>query len=110
MAWVAKYGLEADTMAVCSGQLSRIDREELADLANRHHVLALLDEVFGPDAKVKSSFRKVRQTYDERTDEHVVLIEYRARKKGAVRTTPKGWQKSPSGNLLRQLNARAKQA
>jgi len=73
-------------------------------------LLSLLDEVFGPDAKLKSSFRKVRQTYDERTDEHVVLIEYRAREKGAVKTTPKGWQQPKSGNLLRQVNAQARQS
>ena len=78
---------------------------------NSHtRLLSLLDEIFGPDAKLKSSFRKVRQTYDEQTDEHVVLIEYRAREKGAVKTTPKGWQQPPSGNLLRQLHAKAKQS
>ncbi len=77
---------------------------------NYTRLLKLLDEVFGPDATLKSSFRKVRQTYDERTDEHVVLLEYRAREKGAVRTTPKGWQQPPAGNLLRQLHAKTKQS
>lgn len=76
---------------------------------NHTRLLTLLDEVFGPDEKLKSSFRKVRQAYDERTDEHVVLIEYRVREKGAVKTTPKGWQQPSSGNLLRQVNDQAKQ-
>lgn len=73
-------------------------------------LLALLDSIFGPEEKLKSSFRKVRQAYDEQTDEHVVLIEYRAREKGAVKTTPKGWQQQSSGNLLRQLHAQGKQS
>jgi hypothetical protein len=45
-------------------------------------LLVLLDSVFGPDEKFKSSFRKFSQNYDKRTDEHVVLIENRARQKG----------------------------
>jgi hypothetical protein len=61
-------------------------------------LLALFDEIFGPDDKLKSSFRKVRQAYDQRTDEHVVLIGYRARPKGAVKTTPKDGS-NPRGTI-----------
>ena len=67
-------------------------------------LLVLLDEVFGPDDKLKSSFRKVSQDYDERTDEHVVLIEYRVREKGALPTTLKGRQ-ARKAKLIQQLYA-----
>ena len=72
-------------------------------------LLALLDEVFGPDNKAKSSFRKVSQDYDERTDEHVVLIEYRSREKGTLPTTPKGRQ-TRKAKLIQQLYAIASQS
>ena len=75
---------------------------------NHTRLLALLDDVFGPDEKAKSSFRKVSQDYDERTDEHVVLIEYRVREKGSLKTTPQGRQQR-KGQLLRQLYALASQ-
>ncbi len=38
--------------------------------------------MFGFIDKKKSSFRKVGQSFDERTGEHVIQIEYRARKGG----------------------------
>ena len=75
---------------------------------NYTRLLALLDDVFGPEEKVKSSFRKVSEDYDERTDERVILIEYRVREKGALRTTPQGRQQR-KGQLLRQLYAIANQ-
>ena len=36
-----------------------------------------MDEVFGFENKKKSSFRKVSQSFDEKTNEHVFLLEYR---------------------------------
>ena len=76
---------------------------------NKHtRLLAVLDDVFGMENKIKSQFRKVSQDYDERTDEHVVVIEYRVREKGALKTTPKGRQQQ-KGKLLRQLYAIASQ-
>ncbi len=75
---------------------------------NHTRLLALLDEVFGTQDKVKSTFRKISQDYDERTDEHVIVIEYRVREKGALKTTPKGRQQR-KGQLLRQLYAIASQ-
>ena len=45
-------------------------------------LLANLDQVFGYQDKKKSTFRKVSQTFDERTNEHVIMIEYRVRRGG----------------------------
>lgn len=45
-------------------------------------LLASLDQVFGYQDKKKSTFRKVSQTFDERTNEHVIMIEYRVRRGG----------------------------
>lgn len=67
-------------------------------------LLLLLDDVFGPRKKLKSTFRKVRQEYDERTEEHVVVIEYRVREKGALATTPQG-RETGEAQLIRQLNS-----
>ena len=41
-------------------------------------VLAL-DEVFGFENKKESNVRKVSQAFDEKTNEHVFLLEYRIR-------------------------------
>ena len=45
-------------------------------------LLDSLDVMFGFTDKKKSTFRKVGQTYDERTGEHVFQIEYRVRRGG----------------------------
>ncbi len=45
-------------------------------------LLTSLDQVFGYQDKKKSTFRKVSQTFDERTNEHVIMIEYRVRRGG----------------------------
>ena len=75
---------------------------------NHTRLLALLDDVFGTQDKVKSTFRKISQDYDERTDEHVIVIEYRVREKGDLKMTPKGRQQQ-KGKLLQQLYAIASQ-
>ncbi|MAF82905.1 MAG: hypothetical protein QF877_16800 [Gammaproteobacteria bacterium] len=59
----------------------------------------LLDKLFGLKNKTKSSYRVVSQDFDERTNEHVALIEYRFRGKGPVVTKPVKKQ-----NLLKELN------
>ena len=43
-------------------------------------LLAVLDKVYGFADKKTSEFRKVAQHFDERTNEHVVVIEYRVRR------------------------------
>ena len=47
-----------------------------------NRLLDSLDQVFGFRDKKKSTFRKVGQTFDERTNEHVIHIEYRVRRGG----------------------------
>ena len=42
-----------------------------------NRLVLALDEVFGFENKKKSSFRKVSQAFDEKTNEHVFLLEYR---------------------------------
>lgn len=40
-------------------------------------LLRLLDLVFGYENKIKSRYKKLRQSYNAMTDEHIFLIEYR---------------------------------
>ena len=40
----------------------------------------MLDQVYGFVDKQESAYRKVGQHYDERTNEHVVILEYRVRR------------------------------
>ena len=47
---------------------------------NYNRLLDALNGIFGFDDQVKSTFRKVRQFFDERTNEEVVIIEYRVRR------------------------------
>ncbi len=77
---------------------------------NKHtRLLAVLDEVFGMGIgdKLNSQFRKVGQSFDERTNEHVIYIEYRVRGKGQLRTTPRlqkrRKKKVKESSLLREL-------
>ena len=67
-------------------------------------VLAVLDDVFGLENKINSEFRKVSQSLDEQTNEHVFLIEYRFRGKGLRSTS----RKATNRGLVRQINARAR--
>ena len=40
---------------------------------NKHNqLLTVLDDVFGSNEKIKSQFQKIRQGFDEKTNEHVV--------------------------------------
>ena len=63
-------------------------------------LLSYLDDVFGFENKVDSSFRKVGQTFDERTNEHVVQIEYRIRTKGGGLVT----KKKSGKKLMKDIN------
>ncbi len=46
---------------------------------NWTRLLAMLDQVLGFPTKKKSSVRKVSQDFDEKTNEHVYMLEYRSR-------------------------------
>ncbi len=72
---------------------------------NKHNrLLAVLNDVFGMENILKSQFRKVGQDFDEQTDEHVFIIEYRFRERG-LNSTPTNRRKQ---GLLRQINDQAK--
>jgi len=45
-----------------------------------NRLLSSLDLMFGFTDKKKSTFRKIGQTFDERTNEYVIQIEYRVRR------------------------------
>ena len=47
-----------------------------------NRLLNSLDFMFGFTDKKKSTFRKVGQAFDERTNEYVIQIEYRVRRGG----------------------------
>lgn len=68
-------------------------------------LLVMLDRVFGFDDKEKSKFRKISQDFDERTNEHVIMIEYRVRVKGTVKSVrrKKGMGKTPHQSRMRLL-------
>ena len=68
-------------------------------------LLAVLNDVFGMENKIKSLFRTVSQDFDERTNEHIFLIEYRFRGKG-LRSSPES--KVQKLDLIRQINDRVK--
>ena len=57
---------------------------------NKHNrLLAVLNDVFGMENIRKSQFRKVGQDFDEKTNEHVLYIEYRVR----VHRVPGSWDR-----------------
>lgn len=64
---------------------------------NYNRLLDALDGAFGFDDQIKSTFRKVRQFFDERTNEQVIIIEYRVRRDEVSKK-----------KLIRQINRRSK--
>jgi len=72
-------------------------------------LLAMLDQVFGFENKIRSNFRKVGQDFDERTNEHAIMIEYRARVKGTMKSAPRKGHQVDQTTMLQKLYAQAKQ-
>ena len=70
-----------------------------------NQLLAWLDRVFGFPNKIKSTFRKVSQSFDQKTNEHVVLIEYRVTVKGTMKSAPKRQQQPNQMAMIQQLLA-----
>ena len=70
-----------------------------------NRLLASLDRVFGMNNKERSTFKKLSQNFDEKTNEHVILIEYRVRVKGTLKSTPRKQSGSQQMAFLRQLMA-----
>ena len=74
-----------------------------------NRLLATLDHTFGFKDQKKSNFQKVSKTFDERTNEHVIMIEYRVRRggDGVVTKSPKKRPPPSKLKLLSQLVAQA---
>ena len=70
-----------------------------------NRLLAMLDEVFGFQNKINSKFRKISQDFDEKTNEHVILIEYRVRVKGTMKSAPRKRQGPNQMAMIQQLLA-----
>ena len=76
-----------------------------------NRLLAALDHTYGFKDQKKSTLRKVSQTFDERTNEHVIMIEYRVRRGGDGVVTRSPHKNNPETKLklLSQLAARAQE-
>lgn len=74
-----------------------------------NQLLAVLDRVFGFADKVRSTFKKVEQHFDEATNETVILLEYRVRTRGmpVARDVVADRQQK---RLLQQINVMAQAA
>lgn len=48
------------------------------------YLLRALDRVFGFEDKKRSAFRKRSEWFDQKSNEHVILIEYRTSRKGQI--------------------------
>ena len=70
-----------------------------------NRLLASLDRVFGMNNKERSTFKKLSQEFDEKTNEHVILIEYRVRVAGTIKSTPRKNSGRQQMAFLRQLVA-----
>ena len=70
-----------------------------------NQLLALLDRVFGFPNKIRSTFRKHSQSFDQKTNEHVVLIEYRVSVKGTMKSKPRRKQGPNQMAMIQQLLA-----
>ena len=68
-----------------------------------NRLLATLDAVFGMNNKERSTFKKLSQEFDEKTNEHVIVIEYRVRVKRTVKSTPRKNSGRRELAFLRQL-------
>ena len=70
-----------------------------------NQLLAMLDRVFGFPNKIRSTFRKLSQDFDEKTNEHVILIEYRVSVKGTMKSAPRRQQQPNQMAMIQQLLA-----
>ena len=97
----------------CDSTLVSSDKYEKGDqVMNKwNRLLTALDHVYGYNDKKKSTIRKVSQTFDERTNEHVIVLEYRVRRggDGVVTRSPRKKDPVTKLKLLSQLAARARE-
>ena len=74
-----------------------------------NQLLAMLDRVIGFPNKIRSTFRKISQDFDEKTNEHVILIEYRVSVKGTMKSAPRRKQQPNQMAMIQQLLAQQNQ-
>ena len=70
-----------------------------------NRLLATLDAVFGMKGRESSKFKKLSQDFDEQTNEHVIVIEYRVKVAGTLKSTPRKQTGNQQMAFLRQLVA-----
>ena len=70
-----------------------------------NQLLVLMDRVFGFPNKRRSTFRKLRQDFDENTNEHVIVLEYRVKVKGTMKSAPRKRQGPNQLAIIQQLLA-----
>ena len=75
-----------------------------------NQLLVMLDRMFGLPNKIRSTFRKLRQDFDEKTNEHVILIEYRVSVKGTMKSKPRQKQGPNQMAMIQQLLAQQNQS
>jgi len=73
-----------------------------------NQLLVLLDRVFGFPNKRRSTFRKLSQHFDEKTNEHVIVIEYRVEVKGTLKSAPRKRQGPSQLEMVAHLLAQKK--
>jgi len=75
-----------------------------------NQLLAMLDRVFGFPNKIRSTFRKLSQNFDQKKNEHVILIEYRVSVKGTMKSAPRRKQQPNQMAMIQQLLAQQNQS
>ena len=78
-------------------------------MTKQNQLLKLLDNVFGFEHIRNSSFKKVKQEFNQKRNEHVITIEYRVETEGKqsqkINQDSKRKQTDfKSGSLLRSIN------
>ena len=73
-----------------------------------NQLLVMLDRVFGFPNKIRSTFRKLSQDFDEKTNEHVIVLEYRVKVKGTMKSAPRKRQGPNQLAIIQQLLAHNK--
>ncbi len=82
-------------MLIC-GRSSKVE-PQLPKLMNKwNRLLKTLGHMLGFKDQKKSTVRKVSQTFDERTNEHVIMIEYRVCRGGDGVVTRSPRKKAPT--------------
>lgn len=69
-------------------------------------LLTMLDRELGFTNKIRSSYKKVQQFFDQETNETVILLEYRVRSPGMI-VAKDAVADRQKRHLLRQLNVMA---